>query len=252
MDRWFPVARSAELVPRHIAQTQLLGQEIALWRADTGAINAWENRCPHRGVRLSIGDNAGNELRCQYHAWRFASGSGQCTFIPAHPTQRPASGIRAGVYAAIERYQFVWVNLDPHTVEPHIDEPDLHLTETERDATLRSIFVNAPTAAVRSVLLQGYQVDATTEASVVAADAFTLTANTDAELGEAPAIVFLLQPVTETQTIIHGLLQPAPPPVERLATLFHHNTQMSALRNAAEKLYAAVEIPAPLGQRAPC
>ena len=252
MDRWFPVARSAEVLPRHIAQTQLLGQEIALWRADTGTINAWENRCPHRGVRLSVGDNTGTELRCQYHAWRFASGSGQCTFIPAHPTQKPASGIHARVYAAIERYQFVWVNLAPHAVDSHSDEPDLHVTETERDATLRSIFVNAPAAAVRSVLLRGYQVDAATESSVVAADAFTLTANTDAELGEAPAMVFLLQPVTETQTIIHGLLQPAPAPVERLGTLHHHNIQMSALRDEAERLYATAEIPKRLGQRAAC
>lgn len=252
MDRWFPVARSAEVLPRRIAQVQLLGQEIALWRADDGAINAWENRCPHRGVRLSIGDNTGTELRCQYHAWRFASGSGQCTYIPAHPTQKPAGAIRAGVYAAIERYRFVWVNLDPHT-----DAPDLQLTETDHDATLRSIFVNAPIAAVRNALSRGYRVDATSEASVVAADAFTLTANTDAKLRDtpgAPAIVFLLQPVTDTQTLIHGLLQPAPHAAERLAMLRHHNTQMSALRDEAERLHAAASIPAPahLGQRASC
>lgn len=248
MDRWFPVARSAEVLPRRITQVQLLGQEIALWRADDGAINAWENRCPHRGVRLSIGANTGTELRCQYHAWRFASGSGQCTFIPAHPTQKPAGAIRAGVYAAIERYRFVWVNLDPHTVEPK-----LQVTETEHDATLRSIFVNAPTAAVRSVLSRGYRVDATVEAPVVMlADTFTLTANS--ESGDAPAVMFLLQPATDTQTLIHGLLQSAPSPVERLATLHHHNTQMSALRDEAERLHAAAAIAAPahLGQRASC
>jgi nitrite reductase/ring-hydroxylating ferredoxin subunit len=232
VDRWFPVARSAEVVPRYVAQTQLLGQEIALWRADSGVVNAWENRCPHRGVRLSIGNNTGTELRCRYHGWRFAGGSGQCTFIPAHPTQKPAGTLRARVYAAIERYHLVWVNLDPQS-----DAHELQLTETAQDATLRSIFINAPIATVRNTLSRGYQIDATTEASVTVADAFTLTASAEASLGDAPAVVFFLQPVTETQTLLHGLLQAAPPPAERLATLRHHNTQMSALRDQAERLY---------------
>jgi phenylpropionate dioxygenase-like ring-hydroxylating dioxygenase large terminal subunit len=83
MNRWFAVARGAELALRHVMHTQLLGQEIALWRDDAGALNAFENRCPHRGVRLSIGTNTGMELRCQYHGWRFASGGGRCAFIPA-------------------------------------------------------------------------------------------------------------------------------------------------------------------------
>ena len=247
MDRWFPVARSAEVVPRHVAQAQLLGQEIALWRADTGVINAWENRCPHRGVRLSIGSNTGTEVRCRYHAWRFASGSGQCIFIPAHPTQKPAGTIRARTYSAIERYHLVWVNLDPHT-----DLPELPLTETAQDATLRSIFINAPIPTVRDTLSRGYRIGATAEAPVTVADAFTLTANTAASRDVTPAVVFFLQPVTETQTILHGLLHAAPPPVGRLETLRHHNTQMSALRNEAERLHAVSGVPARSPQRAPC
>ena len=104
MARWFPVGRGAEVVSRHIAQTQLLGEEIAVWRDDAGSLNAWQNRCPHRGVRLSIGTNTGTELRCQYHGWRFASGSGQCSVIPAHPTQKPASSVRVKTYARSEEH----------------------------------------------------------------------------------------------------------------------------------------------------
>ena len=108
---WFPVARVEEVVPRHVVQAQILGQEVAIWRDDEGKVNAWENRCPHRGVRLSIGINDGKELRCQYHGWRYASGSGQCTYIPAHPGQKPANVIKAKPYGVTERYGFVWVNL---------------------------------------------------------------------------------------------------------------------------------------------
>jgi phenylpropionate dioxygenase-like ring-hydroxylating dioxygenase large terminal subunit len=110
-NQWFPIVRTEEVVPRHVLQAQLLGQELAIWRDDAGVINAWANRCAHRGVRLSIGMNTGTELRCQYHGWRYSSKTGQCTFIPAHPDRKPASVIRATAYGCSERYGFVWVNL---------------------------------------------------------------------------------------------------------------------------------------------
>jgi nitrite reductase/ring-hydroxylating ferredoxin subunit len=201
-------------------------------------VNAWENRCPHRGVRLSIGYNTGNELRCQYHGWRFAAGSGQCTHIPAHPTQKPASGIRVGVYAAIERYHLVWVNLDTQigaadTAQPTSELALRGVSESARDTTLRSIFVNAPAEAVGSVLMQGYRVDSVTTAPVVAVDAYTLTANARGAAG-APAVTFLLQPVSDQQTVIHGVLQADAVGTDRVAVLRYHNAQLSRVRDAVE------------------
>ena len=93
--RWFPVCRGEEAAPRHIVHTALLGQELAVWRADDGTVNAWENRCPHRGVRLSVGTNLGDRLKCRYHGWTYASGSGQCVERPAHPGEKPPSLVRA-------------------------------------------------------------------------------------------------------------------------------------------------------------
>ena len=249
MARWFPVTRSAEIAPRHVAQAQLLGREIALWRSDAGIVNAWENRCPHRGVRLSIGYNMGNELRCQYHGWRFAAGSGQCTLIPAHPTQKPASGIRVGVYAVVERYHLVWVNLDgqmgaaggggagvPTPMRVPANASGLSrrgVPESPQDTTVRSIFVNAPVEVVSTALLQGYRIDSATTARVAAVDAYTLIASTQAG-GNAPAITFLLQPVSDQQTVVHGLLQREALATDRVAVLRYHNAQLSRIRDEAE------------------
>ena len=52
---WHPVAGSFDVAPRHVFHGQLLGQELAVWRVDDGYVNVWLNRCPHRGVRLSVG-----------------------------------------------------------------------------------------------------------------------------------------------------------------------------------------------------
>lgn len=86
---WYPVARTDDLHMRHVFQGQLHGVELALWRADDGRVNAWENRCPHRSVRFTLGVNTGEKLRCQYHGWQYQSGDGRCTFIPATSQTAP-------------------------------------------------------------------------------------------------------------------------------------------------------------------
>jgi nitrite reductase/ring-hydroxylating ferredoxin subunit len=213
--RWFPVARIEEAVPRHVVQAQLLGQEVAVWRDDAGRINAWENRCPHRGVRLSIGLNDGKELRCQYHGWRYESGSGQCTFIPAHPSQKPANVIRVNTFPVAERYGFIWVNLAEGANPAEV--PALSLNGW---TTLRSIFMFAPISAVAQALrAEG----ARSEDGLIFTDP-----------GQA---TFLLQPVTEGQTILHGLV-PEIAEAERLAALRAQNTRMSTLRDTLERAAA--------------
>ncbi len=117
---WFPVASISDLPYRHVFQGQLLGREYAIWRADDGHINIWENRCLHRGVRLSIGINEGSELKCQYHGWRYANRTAGCTYIPAHPADAPARTICNNTYVCQEKYGMVWTCEDPKHKIPDI------------------------------------------------------------------------------------------------------------------------------------
>ncbi|MGB6055771.1 MAG: Rieske (2Fe-2S) protein, partial [Burkholderiaceae bacterium] len=110
--RWYPIARSEEAPPRHVFQAQLFGYEFAVWRDDRGAVNVWENRCPHRGLKLSLGINTGSELRCQYHGWTYESGSGACTHVPAHPSLSEPSKACALAVATVERDGFIWSAFD--------------------------------------------------------------------------------------------------------------------------------------------
>lgn len=216
LNRWFPIARVEEAVPRHVVQAQLLGQEIAIWRDDAGHVNAWENRCPHRGVRLSIGINDGTELRCIYHGWRYASGTGQCTFIPAHPHQKPANVIKTKPYGVAERYGFVWANLGEGA-----DISALPALGLNAWTTLRSIFITAPPAAVAESLIA---------AGADSTDGLIFT--------DPDKTVLLLQPVTEGQTVVHGLVGQEVPGPERLPLLRYHNARLGDLRDALEKAAA--------------
>ena len=231
--RWFPVCRGEEAVPRHIVHTALLGRELAVWRADDGAVNAWENRCPHRGVRLSVGTNLGDRLKCRYHGWTYASGSGQCVERPAHPGEKPPSLVRAHRFPCIEVGGYVWVRIDGEGDDGPGPGPGpgpgFGEDSEPPGLTLRSIHVRAPAAAVADALarLAGETPD---ESPGEAVDAYTVR-GAHAEAGE---IRYALQPMTGAETVIHAALADAPAGPERIAVLRRENARLCAVRDAIE------------------
>ncbi|MBW8718166.1 MAG: Rieske 2Fe-2S domain-containing protein [Variovorax paradoxus] len=109
---WHPVAASAELRPgANIVAGFAEGQELALWRAASGAAQAWENRCPHRSVRFTLGQVVQDRLACAYHGWQYDAGNGQCASIPAHPGMPAPRNVCAKVFHAAEAAGMLWVSL---------------------------------------------------------------------------------------------------------------------------------------------
>ncbi len=136
---WHPVASWEDVPQHHVCWAKLLGRELAVWRADDGYLNVWENRCLHRGVRLTIGTNDGRELVCRYHGWRYASRTAGCTYIPAHPADAPARTICNRTFGACERYGLVWSGADPVGAPPEITA-----LEQQEAFGLRGLPVHAP------------------------------------------------------------------------------------------------------------
>jgi len=233
MNLWHPIASSDDVQYRHVFQGQLLGREFAVWRADDDFVNVWENRCLHRGVRLSIGQNEGLELRCRYHGWRYASRSAGCTYIPAHPADAPARTICNRTFPSVERYGLIWSGEDP-VGEP----PQIAALEDSETLLLRSIVVNAP---IKLVLghLANYRFSITADPDNVATTSIdyqderslSLTATSD---GEESTVVFFVQPVDSNRSVIRGLLSSSPSGTERLPTLRHHSMELSRLRDTDE------------------
>ena len=112
MSGWYPVALSAGLDAGCADGTRLFGQELVVWRDEAGVAHVWEDRCPHRGMRLSFGFVRGERIACLYHGWQFGP-EGRCVHIPAHPALKVPGTIRAGVQACIERAGIVWTAMDP-------------------------------------------------------------------------------------------------------------------------------------------
>ncbi len=104
-----PVGLSGNLAPRQVMRATINQFDIAVWRSESGIISAWDNRCPHRGMRLSHGFVRGESLACAYHGWHYNC-EGFCHYIPAHPELTPPKTVRPVIYSVIERHGLIWIN----------------------------------------------------------------------------------------------------------------------------------------------
>ena len=81
---WQPVLVAADLAAGHVKPLRVLGEDLTLYRGESGAVHLVADRCPHRGIKLGLGLVEGEHLRCIYHGWKFDA-SGQCVEQPAEP-----------------------------------------------------------------------------------------------------------------------------------------------------------------------
>ena len=139
-NQWHPLALSRDVIDAPLA-VRLLEQDLVLWRDTQGRAQAFVDRCPHRGARLSLGRvNAGN-LECPYHGWQFAD-NGQCVKVPAVPgfTPPPAHCVKS--FGVQEAYGLVWVQLQASEVPEgaeHAPEVSLPVFEAEANEQLRKV-----------------------------------------------------------------------------------------------------------------
>ena len=257
---WHPVARADDLPFRHIYETVLLGRELALWRADDGFVNVWENRCLHRGVRLSIGLNEGRELRCRYHGWRYANRSAGCTYIPAHPADAPARTICCVTFPVRERHGLIWTGEAPDGEPPTVAAlgaaAGFGLRNLPIDAEPDVVLANlagyrfAPSALVTSALAPSALVTsggAADETATGVVDCGPGWVALSARAGDhTDTVIFFVQPVDSSRSVVRGVLAAAPVGTDALAVLRHHNRQLVRLRDRIEAGAATRPRPDPI------
>lgn len=236
---WHPVATEYDLGPRSIFRGQLLGRELAVWRADDGFVNVWENRCLHRGVRLTIGSTNGAELICRYHGWRYGNRSAGCTYIPAHPANAPARQITNHTFPAEERYGLLWTTNEATGEVPEV------AALAEGSLVLRSLPVDAPANVVVTALSTHRFAPTAIATNPEACDLnlVEMSADTDdfhvaltATLAEhVSTAVFFVQPVDGSRSVIRPVLGETPN--DQLPVLRHHATKLAQLVRSIEAMW---------------
>jgi nitrite reductase/ring-hydroxylating ferredoxin subunit len=185
---WTAVGLSRDLPPGATAGLIVEGREWALWRGVSGRAHLWEDRCPHRGMRLSFGFVRGDRLGCLYHGWQYDEG-GQCKHIPAHPDLDPPDTIRAGALPLAESGGVIWGCFEGEApAEPSFP-----------DATpVRTLYLDAPLTAAMAALGPARAAPGARDAYLVEADGLSLLVAGQIVEGDRSALhVSVLAPAGE-------------------------------------------------------
>lgn len=121
-NHWYVVARASEVADKPLGVT-LWGKAIVLYRDADGCIQALEDRCPHRQVKLSQGEVTDGHLECIYHGWRFDA-AGHCTYVPYLAENQKLPTCVINTYPVQELDGFIWLfpgdrdKLHAETIQP--------------------------------------------------------------------------------------------------------------------------------------
>jgi phenylpropionate dioxygenase-like ring-hydroxylating dioxygenase large terminal subunit len=122
-EHWYPVMRSRKLRGKPVGMT-LLGEDIVFVRQGE-TVHALHDRCPHRGIPLSMGRREfPGTISCIYHGWTFDLLSGQLVAALTDGPDSPIVGkVRVRTYPVTERKGLIWVyvgNREPPPLEDDV------------------------------------------------------------------------------------------------------------------------------------
>ncbi len=106
--QWTPLLPAAQVTARP-RRVRVAGEDLVVWRPGAGVLpGVLLDRCPHRGVSLSLGQPAdGGALACAFHGWEFGP-DGACRHVPFNP-DAPRHRLGATALPVCESGGFVWV-----------------------------------------------------------------------------------------------------------------------------------------------
>lgn len=105
-NHWWVAGVSNEIGREALVSRRLLGFDVLLYRRRDGAPVALEDRCVHRGLPLSRGRLADDDVVCGYHGFRYAP-HGACVRVPTQDQVPPRAAVRS--FPVVERAPFVWI-----------------------------------------------------------------------------------------------------------------------------------------------
>jgi phenylpropionate dioxygenase-like ring-hydroxylating dioxygenase large terminal subunit len=108
---WTPVVLSEQLGTQKPLGTEIAGTPVVLFRDKEGKASALVDRCPHRGVKLSLGVVKDGCVECPFHGWQF-DGQGHACLVPWNPDAK-LSNLDAIALPTREIAGQVWVFTDP-------------------------------------------------------------------------------------------------------------------------------------------
>lgn len=131
VNSWIPLCRTTDLNRRPVYNIDFLDKSITVSKKGN-IYHVFDDRCPHRGAKLSDGDFDGECISCPYHNMEFDIEGGKCEgFIGDYNPKL--------IKAKLEKYEtkvfddIVWACIGDSSPEFIVDKLDLHPPGVEDD-----------------------------------------------------------------------------------------------------------------------
>ena len=122
---WFTVALSHEVKSGTVLKQTFCGEEIVIFRTESGKISVLDAYCTHLGAHLGHGGTVeGENIRCPFHGFCFDT-KGDCTKT-GYGTKAPKTKIYN--YPVIEHYGIILAYFDPERNAPDWSIPEVEMT----------------------------------------------------------------------------------------------------------------------------
>ena len=116
---WLPVCSAHQVAEPDGAplRTQLLGENLVVFRDTGGNLGVLDEFCVHRRASLALGRNEEGGLRCLLHGWKFCT-DGTIAETPNHAAPNVREKIKQPSYPAIEAGGMVWTYIGDAAKQP--------------------------------------------------------------------------------------------------------------------------------------
>ncbi len=114
-NQWYVILSSQEVKKNQVLGVKRLGMNLVVWRDSKGKPGVTRDKCPHRGIKLSLGKVKDDHLQCPFHGFEYNQ-DGECKLIPANGRANAIpEHIRAGRYPVKEAngFLYLWNTPDP-------------------------------------------------------------------------------------------------------------------------------------------
>lgn len=105
-NQWYVAAMAPEIADGKLLRRIIMKTPVVLYRTEAGEVAALYDRCPHRGLPLSMGKRIGDELQCGYHGVAFGT-DGRCTRIPSQAGTPSAMAVQS--FPVVEKWEYIWI-----------------------------------------------------------------------------------------------------------------------------------------------
>jgi phenylpropionate dioxygenase-like ring-hydroxylating dioxygenase large terminal subunit len=143
---WTIIGVSRDLRATKPLAVKVAGEQLVLFRDMKGAPAAVSDRCPHRGVALSMGKVKDGCIECPFHGWKFNREGSNCK-VPWNPeSKKQTLGILS--FPVRELGGLLWLYTAPGTA-PH--EPMLPEVLHQKDVVVAALSLHWKTHWTRAM-----------------------------------------------------------------------------------------------------